>query len=160
MDNAKQNDVSYPKEGPSGIGGWLILHAIALVVQPFMSLKFIVNTYKYIGSAHFLKVAQHFKSYYAFSWFTIIACVVLITFLIYVAIQFFNKKKNTPKLYVALILSFTCFALTKFIWTMVEGSPFGFRLMQVTGLLPSIGSCAIWIPYFIVSKRVKNTFVN
>lgn len=148
------NDASGPSaQRLVGIGGWLILPAIGLV------LSIIVAPIGLIAG-----LAQMDSNYAAYS---VPALLVNAGFYIWIwiaAVRFFKKMESAPKTLIQLmmarviasvLLSILGIAVVQntdplVIMTLLKGNNF-----IAQGI-----AAAIWIPYFKVSKRVKATFVN
>jgi hypothetical protein len=74
---------------------------------------------------------------------------------------FFRKSARVPRLFIVwlachVIINIIDRALTNYLPLATEQSDHE----VVSGLGRSITNAAIWIPYFIWSIRVKNTFIN
>jgi hypothetical protein len=137
-----QNDLN-------GIGGWLILPAIGLVVSPFMSLHgiFVVDLPILTGGKYEEFLTGH------------PAVTALIVFELTTNAIFFTKRRILPRCMIAY------FAINFFLLLADH--------LATRALLPSTDStsgtmavvrafvgAAVWIPYFLVSRRVKTTFIN
>ena len=138
--------------GPQGIAGWLILPAIGLTLVPVATALLLVMA---ISNYEFVE---------AMGWGTIfnievVVNVALIAFTIYVAVLFFNKKRETPRMYITLILA----GLGANFFFLVLGLAMGLEDYAAEVGIQIVRSgvaAAIWIPYFNVSKRVKATFIE
>ena len=135
-----------------GIGGWLILHVIGFVLGP------IVVVYELaVSLSSYSKAAK--AGYGDIYIIEPIILTGLLCFFIYIATLFFRKKSNTPGTFI------TFFIVSLFasgLLYVIEVSTGAEIFSEQTGLwfAKSIMRAVIWIPYFIVSKRVKVTFVN
>ena len=116
--------------GIHGFAGWLLLPAIGLVLSPLRNIWLLANVYDLSG-------------FYAFS----VLGIGFIAFQVFVAVVFFMKKPYAPKLMIALLLTNLALALLAAI---ISGAG-----EETAGALVL---AAVWIPYFLVSKRVKATF--
>ena len=79
-------------------------------------------------------------------------------FLVYAAFRFFKKKRNTPATMIAfMITGIVANAVLMGINAAGDMEP----LVVICGkaLAEGVVGAAIWIPYFLVSKRVRRTFV-
>jgi len=152
-------------QGPTGLGGWLILVGIGVTLSPVL-----------LG-AEFLKTAP---SYTASSWarlttpgaanyhpllapillFELIANLGLIVFAVLQVSVFFRRKRVFPALFVI-------FAAARLIIPLIDG--------LFVNAIPALADRAdaqlelkgnfvfgvlVWVLYMLRSKRVRNTFVN
>lgn len=149
------------------IGGWLILIAIGLIFTPIVILSGLILD----------------ESYYdAYSWSALwntpgptgkpmvfliaVEMIVNYAFVIYstvIIILFFQRRTIVPRLMIILygaILAFlildtvVALALAPDLFTPQENQE------SFKEIIKGIFRCAIWIPYFLVSQRVKETFVR
>lgn len=136
----------------SGIGGWLILPAIGLILGPIIG---VIGLFAAIGM--YSDVARAgYGDVYAME---LIVLLGLLVFTIYAATVFFRKKINTPRIMIALYsVSLTASVLLLGIELSANAEMFAAETGKQ--LARDIVAAAIWIPYFRVSKRVKTTFVN
>jgi hypothetical protein len=135
-----------------GIGGWLILPAIGLVLGGVLSvvgLAISVANYEWL-------VDQGYDAYFGVS-----ICIDfgMFIFLLVAAVLFFGKKRSAPGAMIGLMVANIVSSI------IVTTVAFGTHeeqlvLLSAKSLASGIVSAAIWIPYFCVSKRVKATFVN
>jgi ribosomal protein S27E len=129
-----------PKRGnsygpvPSGIDGWLLIPALGQGLGPFVTAGSLGLMLAFSDSHH--AVAVFFAA--------------ILLFEIYVAVAFFRRKRSAPDLIIALLLVGVFFNL---IMCGVDTNPSPGRL------LASAIWTAIWVPYFMFSRRVKNTFI-
>lgn len=135
-----------------GIRGWLFFQAVGLVISLILNAAGLIAGFIFLsdlmsdryGAIHVLELAVG---------------TGLMLFSIYTVISFFGKKKNAPSLIITLILMQLAASI------LILGVEFGFgadKLAMKTEehlILRGINA-VIWIPYFMVSKRVKATFVN
>ena len=135
-----------------GIGGWLILPAIGLVLGPVIEV---------IGLVVALGLMSDVEDagYGGVHAINIVAAVGLLAFMVYTATRFFGKKSNAP----AVMIAFLAIQLVVLILLLLVELGAGaeeYAVESVKALVRSAIGAAIWIPYFKVSKRVKATFVN
>ena len=124
------------KEKVKGIGGWLIFPIITLFVLVFV-LLYDLRSVNIIYELDFHKGLISFLD---------------ISFLIFAGVALFaifNKKKYAPQIMIS-------FYIANIVIQLVIAFLIG-NFSRITA--PIIGG-AIWVPYFICSKRVKNTFVK
>lgn len=127
------------------IRGWLVLPALGLVLSPLRILDDLVQTLRPPTDIALVAVVGAVD-------------VILIVFCCIVAWRFFGKRRNAPALVIAY--NITAFALTLLcgIFLALNYEIPGFSLWA--RVRAPLRVCLIWIPYFLVSKRVKRTFIN
>lgn len=152
---------------PSGLGGWMILVQIGLYVSIF---RIIVLIFNYVIPSFKPEIWEALtspeSSAYDSMWkpsliFESVANIVFVLFSIFLLVLLYLKKSTFPRwaiFYYAtnllvLIVDYVLMANIEVLQTMDEGNS-----MQDIGRL--VVSCAIWIPYFLRSKRVHNTFIH
>jgi hypothetical protein len=143
-----------------GLGGWLIVVGIQIVLTAIASVGAIV-----IHAALVAELSASPDSYPS-GLFPILAFEVLclFAFLVVEIIQcvfFFKKRRLFPKIYIGLSLAYIAWPLldSGAYWLIDPDEPF-FDQDTLKALVQSIGSAVVWIWYMIESKRVANTFVN
>jgi len=151
----------------NGIRGWLILVAIGVVVAPIKIIAQIYPVYAQIltdGTWEALTTPGT-ESYSPY-WFPILSGeivvnIVMVVVSIYIATLFFTKSRLLPRWYIGLLVFTMVFIII---------DAFAIRLVYPTGEIfdaqtlkefaRTVIASFIWIPYMLVSKRVKATFVN
>lgn len=137
-----------------GIRGWLIVPAIGLVVGPILSVVGLIALF-----AMFSRFMRGDDS--ATLVFVLAVEIGLTLFSIYAAIRFFSKKSNAPSVIVTLLLvGIDASILEYVVLTQILRSSSEIQTRILEQLVLQVPKAAIWIPYFLVSKRVKGTFVN
>ena len=135
-----------------GIGGWLILHAIGFVIGliyfPVILIVSLVN---------YSKVAK--AGYGGIHAIEPIVIFGLLCLMIYAATLFFRKKRNAPGTIIILLIAGLLSGVLLHVIKLVVGTEV-ITVNTVEWLVKGIIKAPIWIPYFLVSKRVKATFVN
>ena len=137
---------------PVGIAGWLIIPVIGLVLAPIKSLVMFI-----IG----IKMIQNFTPELLGDlrlWISGLIDVTLIISTIVIAVLFFKKLRIAIKAVISLMAA-TIVATV--IQAFLNMSMFGeVDLDLFKPILHTFVFSSIWIPYFLKSKRVKNTFVK
>jgi hypothetical protein len=138
--------------GPAGISGWLILPAIGITLAPVVilaGLKDVIPAFDFVepgSSAHYLLV------------FEAVLIVVMAVFAIYTAYEFFTRKAAAPSIFITfLVVQMVVVVVVAVLLFSILDIPI---MSDPASLLRPFVASAIWIPYFQVSVRVKNTFVN
>lgn len=157
-----------------GIAGWLLLPLLGIITSIIQGIYyFFIEIFPifYSGDIYFLfhpevpySDASYLQGVIVFIS-AIIISVSTILFSFFLLWKFCLKSKATPKLYtiwiiyniigLVIILMMVCFfpaIAEQYDWKEFVG------LMKDLGR--SIISATIWIPYFMVSQRVENTFVR
>ena len=135
-----------------GIGGWLILWAVAFALGPIagvVALVMALGLYSDVSAAGFGGVFA----------LELMVLVGLLGFFIYAATLFFRKKRKAPKIIVNLLVLSLVASVLLLVIELLAGAE-EFAIESARQLVRDVIAAAIWIPYFRVSKRVKATFVN
>lgn len=128
--NCLDRSGSREMQQPEKIGGWLLLPAIGLITGDISSV---------IGSVLSLLNAHELIDIDLFYEFGSTA------FLIYTSVLFFRRKCNAPTAVILVQLLVLSVVMRK-----------QDLVLFLLDLFPMI----IWVPYFLVSKRVKKTFLR
>jgi hypothetical protein len=150
-----------------GIRGWLILIAIGIVVSPLRILVLVIPLYADIfkNGAWELLTTPGNELYHPL-WSPIIMGEIAINAIfivgwIVIAFFFFLKKRVFPKLYIGMLLFTLSFIVLDAyaIKAVLPDDPV-FDPDTLKELIRTLGASLIWIPYMLISKRVRATFVN
>lgn len=147
-----------------GIGGWLILPAIALVVSPLLLLFQIFQLLSAQATAEWDALTTPGTPYYVeglagFATAEIFMNGLLLVFCLVVGYNFFTRKKRTPVLMVVfLVASVAVLIVDAALTSALLGEKEAQEAYMTVGrhAVPK----TIWMLYFLRSPRVKNTFVN
>ncbi|MCJ7662606.1 MAG: DUF2569 domain-containing protein [Desulfobacterales bacterium] len=148
------------------ISGWLILVAIGLIFTPIRLLVVIVKDLLPVlfGDAWSRLTTPGTEAYHAL-WaplliFEMVGNCLFILFPIIVAIFFSQKRTFVPTLIIILLLSNLVFvAIDYFAADLIPFVAAQEDMGSLIELIRVFIACLIWVPYFLVSKRVKGTFV-
>ncbi len=165
-----QYDVEARDKDPKGksIGGWLILIAIGLIFTPLRILydMFSGDSYfdAYTWTALWATEGLGGKPLVFFIGFELFVNIAFFIFSIILIILFFERRTIVPR----LMIFFYGLSLVFVVFDTVVASVFSeaialgeAELQDSYGeILKGFVRCAIWIPYFTISERVKETFVK
>ena len=162
---AVPTEANEPAKPYEGIGGWLILVAIILIRAP---IAFGVTLFRSVFPLlrHDTWVALTTKDSEAYHphWApTIISeLVVNVIFLgaaLFALVLFFRRRQLFPKFMIGLfIANGTWEILLGFVLKQIPDSQGDSAIF--IGAIGLVVACAIWIPYLLVSKRVRATFTR
>lgn len=159
MDNEEKN--------LEGIGGWLILVAIGIIVTPIRLIMLAMATYPEIFSTGVWEaLTTQGSEAYSPLWAPILVGEILINsgmllVWLYMAYLFFSKKLAFPKWYIGLaVFSLVFIIADAFAIKLVMPSEPVFDPDTIKELMRSLFTVVVWVPYMLISKRVKITFVN
>jgi hypothetical protein len=120
-----------------GIGGWLLLPAIGLIVSIPMALFEAANSYR-AGDAGEAAIV------------TVAVLLVAVT-----TIAFFQKRRWAPRVFILLLALNAVLAAVPVLLARGAVTPGDSRDLGRATI-----AALIWIPYFVLSKRVKSTFTE
>ncbi|HHQ6631264.1 TPA: DUF2569 domain-containing protein [Serratia fonticola] len=136
------------------IGGFLYLPALGIILSVISSIYGLLSSIKSYHS-----VTGITSALYPFIIYQIICFAILLALSVYITGVFFGKKKKAPFYYILLISLNLIFVISN---VAISHYQYGVEVdsdMWTSMARTLIGAC-IWIPYFLVSVRVKRTFVR
>ncbi|MDQ7051012.1 MAG: DUF2569 domain-containing protein [Enterobacterales bacterium] len=150
-----------------GLGGWLILVGIGVVISPIrLLIEFIPLYTEIFTEGHYELLTTPGTEVYDVLWAPFIigelvfnAAMVIAT--IYLIYLYFSKHYLFPKVYIGIILASLIF-IPFDAWVgsfVIEGEPM-FTPDIIKELVRSAISALVWIPYMLSSVRVDQTFVE
>ncbi len=158
-------DTTRSAPAPSGIGGWLILPLVHLAVN---GLVIAINAATGIGEGYGLMPPAGGAAplprdlnllLLSISWFE----AALLGYVVFCAIQLLRKTSRVPRLMTAFYGLLLAMAAGEYFLagaTLPPNAPPAAMAGAVKTVMGAVIAAAIWIPYFTMSKRVKNTFVR
>jgi len=141
------------KKNLKGIRGWLILLGIYIGVKAIRSLNsFLILFIGFIKGS----ISIENNLLILMSYIELVYNFVIMLAMIYIAYLFFQESKRFPKWFIGIHILIPIFYIidVSIVQTILQKS-----LFKVEDLLLTILPC-IWIPYLLLSKRVKTTFIN
>jgi len=170
IQNENQNQTNHLEPNNDhlkGLGGWLIVVGLGLLIAPISLCIFLYSTYSEIftdGIWEMLTMPESevFVPYFGVMLITEICVNILLLFaIIYTGYLYFSKNKSFPKWYVGImVFSIVFIILDAFAVSSILPDTKVFDKDTLRELGRSLLGAMIWIPYMRVSKRVKATFVN
>ena len=162
----EDNNIHQPLSQPAGLGGWLTLVGIGVIVSPFLVGFTVVSTYLLISSGGVWEAltSPGSDSYHPYWGPLLISEIVincgLMFAYIYLIYMFSAKWKKFPVWFTGVLLFSLCFQVwgAWVVKLVLPDEPLDPE--TVRAISRSLISCFIWIPYMRVSKRVKATFVQ
>jgi hypothetical protein len=143
------------RQNLSGIGGWLILVGVDLGLSPLgillalgADLVLILGGLS-VAAVNNPQVVAGLLAFDAFTQIIFLAAVIALNF------YFYAKRKEFPRWMIAFLAARVVVTLA--IYEMVLNSV---PTYPATAAFGSFVSAGAWIPYFLISQRVKQTFVN
>ncbi|MEZ5774147.1 MAG: DUF2569 domain-containing protein [Hyphomicrobiaceae bacterium] len=167
IDTTVSTDRTIDDSNLAGIGGWLLLVAIGLIFSPIrMVMQFwpLYQTVYFDGVTWQALNDTSSSTYVPYLAELIVVETVLNAMLLAAAlvliVMFFTRRRVFPKLYIALAVAS--------IVVLVGDALVGGMLLSEAAFDPdtakeiarSLVGAAIWIPYMLVSRRVKATFTR
>lgn len=152
-------------DGPRGIGGWLILPTIGLFVFPLRAAVVLAADYwPLFERGVWASLTSPGGALYHPLWAPVllyeVCCnVVFIAFAVTLLLLLFRRSRRFPAAFIAFALLNLCFV--------VSDAALGWQIPAVAARGPegfaieigrSLAVAAIWVPYMLISKRVRNTF--
>lgn len=150
-----------------GIGGWLILAAIGLCVSPIkIGVGLVRDVLPAFSGGVWEKLTTPGSPAYDPLWaplliMEMVGNIIFILFPLAILFFFFTKKRSAPLLMIIFLLSNLAFVVADYVVAMripvVASMPDESTPVEIIRVAIA---CAIWVPYFLKSKRVRNTFVK
>lgn len=155
-------------QGPVGLGGWLILPAIGLMLTPFRVLGSLATDFlPLFDEGVWEALTTPDSPAYHPLWAPLIGLEILVN-IVFLALSvvliymFFTKNWRFPRLMIAFLGLNAAFVVGDWLLSnlipavaAMDPDPEVYREM-----MRAVGGAMIWIPYFMVSRRVENTFVK
>lgn len=149
------------------IGGWLILVAIGLILSPLMIAGQTFPMYSEIfsnGTWEAISTVSSETYNPALAFLIKLEMLingVLFLIWIYMWFLFFSKKREFPMWFITISLFTLIFIIVDAVAiSSVMSNEENFDADTAKQFFRSLISSMVWIPYMLISKRVKSTFVN
>lgn len=150
-----------------GFGGWLIIYLIGLTYQFYGNLRTAYLNYIFTKSADFTYLitpgSDSFNSFWEITIYFEIFAAVILSFLTLFILYFCIRKSKNFRLFSIIFISLMLVTnLIDLIALLIIQNSYTESLFEhpYDGTYKSFMYAIVWIPYFIFSRRVKNTYVN
>jgi len=142
------------------LGGWLILPAIGLAITPFITLYYIFGLdLPILLSGRSSVVFVNHPGLASLLIFEIAVNAIFLTCVLGLNFLFYAKKSIFPKCMIAyLVINF--FLLLADHLATASMFPSVNSTSGMMSVVRAFTGAAVWIPYFLNSNRVEQTFVN
>lgn len=142
-----------PASTETGLGGWLILPAIHLVISPIQLVMVIVQDLNALAQRTPVVLPVTLE---------LVIQLLHLAFCLFAAVQFFRRKKSAPMTMVGfyalnIMTAFISAALGS--WVLSELHTTNPQDTTAVDIGRAVISSTIWIAYFTSSTRVRSTFV-
>ena len=162
-----EDTANIPAEGPKGLGGWLILVCIGLCGSILRLSLILVNTYLpiFVQNQWELFTTPGYEYYHPL-WrplllFEIAANLVILMLSGYLLYLFFTKSRRFPRFFIGWLLLGLFFVISDlFLSNLIPAVAGADKTESLREISRTIAYALIWIPYMLLSERVKNTFVE
>ena len=140
---------------PLPIGGWLILTSIGLVLSPITHVRSLYQTLEFFRASSLSSLGS------GLVLFDMFYSVAFLALSLWTAVRFFGKRTDAPKLVIAIFAAGVAQMFMELGFENILAGEVLWSASNTPGeLVGTVGRAAIWIPYFRMSKRVKQTFVR
>ena len=150
-----------------GLGGWLILVGIGVVIGPFrLVAEFVPLYYGIFTDGSFQLLTTSGSEFYHPMWWPLLVFETIFNSLMilascYLIYLYFSKSYIFPKLYIAIVLlSLVFIPLDAWLASFVLPDEPMFDPATTKELARTFFTAVVWVPYMLISKRVKATFVE
>ncbi len=163
-------EVSSPRapEPPAGraLGGWLWLPAISLVVRPWALLYPLVsNAATYFDHRIWVAYTTAGSPDYSLGMaallaYEVVANLGLVVLDVFAALLFLKRRREAPRTMIALIAASLILMVVDLGSAHFVPGTSGDHAQNARAISQSALAALVWIPYFLTSRRVRETFVH
>jgi hypothetical protein len=149
-----------------GIGGWLVLPAIGVVVQPIRVFVDFIGLLPSYATDVWANLTTAGGAAYHPLWaplllFELGANLALIVFTLLLVALFFQKRRSAPYVFIGVLAGAVVVQLVD-LWfaNALPAVAAQVNAKDWNELARGVVNTVVWGSYFLVSRRVKSTFVN
>jgi hypothetical protein len=152
--------ITYTGKKPLDFGSWLIFPIIGLYFTPLMVIVQIFKTGYFNQSLWDNFMAQYGGSSFltgSFYYFELLFNISIIVVSIFLIVLMNQKRVTFPRLFIW----FRVVVLAGFLFdTVISNVYLNVEITNFSEIAREVMGVAIWVPYMVMSERVKKTFVN
>ncbi|MBL25371.1 MAG: hypothetical protein CMM48_15925 [Rhodospirillaceae bacterium] len=149
------------KKDLQGLGGWLVLVGLGLVLTPIRLIYSLVTDHLPLFESNaWQNVTAVHPLLPSLLWGEIILNLGMVLVSLYLLYLFFATKKQFPKIYIGLVVFALVFILTDALIVqsiLPNDQTDADTIKEIVRIAIMV---AIWVPYMLRSKRVKATFIR
>ena len=142
------------RSAPRGIGGWLLVPAFATLIAPIL-----LGLSSWESALVLAQLERARPAVRAFAAGEFLAQVSLLVGWTYALILLWNHRARYPLLFIVLSVAEVVVQVGDMLiatyWFRVPTA-----VIHTGDLIRGLFGCVIWIPYMLMSERVRNTFVK
>lgn len=166
--------------GIEGLGGWLAVLQIMLFSSIIRLALQLLITYSTMNGETWMVVANETSEYFIAEWrsaynYQVWSGLLQVGIILYLLLMLYGKKRFLPKLMLVYFPAMVLLSLGNLLLfnkaenalalaQLPESLDISAILLDKTeqerAFIRSLVGCAIWIPYFLKSERVQNTFLR
>ncbi|WP_214630032.1 DUF2569 domain-containing protein [Paenibacillus agaridevorans] len=152
-----------------GFGGWLIVFAIGMAYNLYRCANILYKHYLLVGTEEYLSIINPNSEYYISLWKPFITLeiagnIIAILFIVAMAILCLRMSRFFKHASIAYVSFMLVLIVVEFFLMITLNDyyqdPIYYPEEIITPVVQAIIYASVWIPYMIVSKRVKNTFIR
>ena len=151
-----------------GIGGWLGLVALGVILRPVLLLYSAWGGLRLIGHQSVWSAMTDPESGSRIPGIAALAfgenffALLFLAWAVVLVPQFFRRKASLPVALTALLLAETVWAIAHACWVEQIPLPSASAGMndEVRGVMRMLVASFVWVPYLFLSRRVRRTFRN
>lgn len=149
-----------------GLRGWLVLVGIAFCLAPLRILKDMLGNAQAFEADTWEMLTTPGNPAYHPLWAPVligemVVNVALLTVSVAAVYLFFKRRRVFPRLAIGLLAAgVVVLVLDVMVVRMIPAAAGAIGASEIRGLVQAAIGALIWIPYFLVSARVRATFVR
>jgi hypothetical protein len=152
-----------PEKSYEGIRGWLIIPLLGLIGAPILCYDFLYKLLPFFSEPYWGRIttpgSQAYHPYLgAIVIFNVLSASILGVLSVVTLWLFFRKSRLVPKLMIYFFTFIFMFNCAQFFIAYLI--PVHLQSQSVWELISAAISSLLWVSYFLLSKRVKQTFVR